>query len=123
MTEPDTTARDTLRSDILAMGRDGFVSMADVQGQVSRGQLADSVADCQRLIVDTVRSLLEDGFVELGVAPNPSDPEFKKWPGSVDEVMTRFIERFVTHHENRMGWEYAIWFNLTPTGGQAAIDC
>ncbi|MDT7722991.1 MAG: hypothetical protein QOE94_4002 [Mycobacterium sp.] len=122
MTEPETTAQDTLRGDILAMGRDDFVSMADVQGQISRGRLADSVAASQQLVVDTVRSLLEDGLVEVGVIPSPSSPGFKTWPGTVDEVMTRFTDRFVGHYDDRRQWEYTIWFNLTPKGEQVSAD-
>jgi hypothetical protein len=122
MTEPGTTAQDTLRGDILAMGCDDFVSMADVQGQISRGGLADSVAERQQLVVDTVRSLLVDGLVEVGVIPSRNSPGFKTWPGTVDEVMTRFIDRFVGHYDDRLGWEYAIWFNLTAEGQQAAAD-
>ena len=122
MTEPGTTAQDTLRGDILAMGRDDFVSMADVQGQISRGRLADSVAERQQLVVDTVRSLLVDGLVEVGVIPSPSNPGFKTWPGTVDEVMTRFIDRFVGHYDDRHEWEYTIWLNLTPKGEQVSAD-
>lgn len=122
MTESESSARDTLRCDILAMGRDGFVSMADVLGQVSRRRLAVSEADRQRLVVATVRSLLEDELVEVGLTPTPNDPEFKVWPGTVDAVMTGFIDRFVTHYDDRMGWEYAIWFNLTAKGEKAPAD-
>jgi hypothetical protein len=122
MTEPETSAQETLRGDILAMGRDDFVSMADVQGQISRGRLADSVAASQQLVVDTVRSLLEDGLVEVGVIPSPSSPGFKTWPGTVDEVMTRFTDRFVGHYDDRRQWEYTIWFNLTPKGEQVSAD-
>jgi hypothetical protein len=122
MKEPETTAQDTLRGDILAMGRDDFVSMADVQGQISRGRLADSVAERQQLVVDTVRSLLVEGLVEVGVIPSPNSPGFKTWPGTVDEVMTRFIDRFVGHYDDRRQWEYTIWFNLTPKGEQVSAD-
>jgi hypothetical protein len=65
MTEPGTTAQDILGGDILASGRDDWVSMADVQGRISRRQLADSAAERQRLVVDTVPSLLLDGLVEV----------------------------------------------------------
>ena len=122
MTEPGTTAQETLRGDILAMGRDDFVSMADVQGQISRGRLADSVAASQQLVVDTVRSLLVDGLVEVGVIPSPSSPGFKTWPGTVDEVMTRFTDCFVEHYDDRHQWAYKIWFNLTPKGEQVSAD-
>jgi hypothetical protein len=115
MTRPETTAKDTLRGDILAMG-DDFVSMADVQGQIDRGQLADSPAECQRLVVDTIRSLLLDGLIEVGVIPSPSSPGFKPWPGTMDEVMTRFTDRFVGHYDDRNQWAYKIWLNLTAKG-------
>jgi hypothetical protein len=122
MTDPDAMALGTLRGDILAMGRDDFVSMADVQGQISRGRLADSVAERQQLVVDTVRSLLLDGLVEVGVIPSPNNPGFKTWPGTVDEVMRRFIDRFVGHYDDRREWEYAIWFNLTTKGHEVSAD-
>jgi hypothetical protein len=80
------------------------------------------VAERQQLVVDTVRSLLVDGLVEVGVIPSPSSPGFKTWPGTVDEVMTRFIDRFVAHYDDRRGWEYAIWFNLTAKGEQVSAD-
>jgi hypothetical protein len=35
VSDSSTAAQDTLRGDILAMGRDDFVSMADVQGQMT----------------------------------------------------------------------------------------
>jgi len=120
MTEPGNTAPDVLRGDILASGRDDWVSMAAVQSRISRRQLADSAAERQRLVVDTVRSLLLDGLVEVGDIPGRGDPGFKPWPGTVDEVMTRFTDRFVTHHEDRLGWEYTIWLNLTEKGEQAS---
>jgi hypothetical protein len=122
MTEPGTTAQETLRGDILASGRDDWVSMAAVQGRISRGRLADSAVERQRLVVDTVRSLLVDGLVEIGDIPGRGDISFKPWPGTVDEVMTRFIGRFVERYDDRLGWEYTIWLNLTAKGQEASAD-
>jgi hypothetical protein len=95
---------------------------ADVQGRISRGRLADSVAQSQQLVVDTVRSLLADGLAEVGDIPGRGDPGFMTRPGTVDEVMTRFIDRFVGHYDDRLQWEYTIWLNLTPKGEQASAD-
>jgi hypothetical protein len=122
MTEPASAAQDTLRSDILASGHNDFVSMADVQACICDGLLAELSAERQQLVVDTVRSLLGDGLVEVGVIPSPSSPGFKTWPGTVDEVMTRFIDRFVGHYDNRREWQYTIWLNLTAEGQQASND-
>ncbi len=122
MTEPGATAQDVLRDGILASGHDDFVSMADVQSHISRGGLADSIAARQQLVVDTVRSLLVDGLAEVGDIPGRDDPGFKTWPGTVDDVMTRFADRFVGHYDDRLQWEYTIWLNLTAKGEQASAD-
>ena len=63
----------------------------------------------QQLVVDTVRSLLVDGLAVVGDIPGQNDPGFKPWPGSVDEVMARFIALFVDRYEDRIEWEYRIW--------------
>jgi hypothetical protein len=122
MTEPGSRAQETLRGDILAVGVDDFVSMADVQGLIDDGGLAESAAECQRLVMDTVRSLLKEGLVEVGVIPSPSSPGFKTWPGTVDEVMTRFADRFVERYDNRHEWAYKIWLNLTAKGRQVSAS-
>ena len=116
MTESQSTAQDTLRGDILAVGVDDFVSLADVQGLIDDGGLAASPAEHQVLVVDTVRSLLKDGLIEVGVIPSPNNPGFKTWPGTLDEVMTRFTDCFVGHYDDRHHWAYKVWINLTLKG-------
>jgi hypothetical protein len=68
-----TTAKPTLREDILAGGHDDWVSMAEVRGCISRGRLADSAPERQQLMLQTIRSLVEDGLVEVGDIPAPGD--------------------------------------------------
>ena len=71
---------------------------------------------------DTVRSLLVDGLAVVGDIPGRNDPGFKPWPGSVDEVMARFITLFVDRYEDRIEWEYRIWINLTDAGERVAAE-
>jgi hypothetical protein len=122
MKDSGNTAQDTLRADILAIGHDDFVSMADVQACLCGGLLADLSTERRQLVVDTVRSLLEDGLVEVGDIPGRNDPGFKPWPGTRDEVMAQFIDRFVGRHDDRHQWQYTIWLNLTAKGRQASAD-
>jgi hypothetical protein len=122
MTDSGDATQDTLRADILAIGQDDFVSMVDVQACIFDGKLADLSAEHQQLVVDTVRSLLEDGLVVVGDIPGRDDPGFKPWPGTIDEVMSQFIDRFVGHHDDPLGWEYTIWLNLTAQGQQVSAD-
>lgn len=119
MTEPGSSARDTLRGEILRVGVDDFVSMAAVRGIIDEDGLADSAVELQRLVVETVRSLLEDDLIEVGVI-SPRSPGFKAWPGTLDEVMTRFTDPFVAHYDDRYEWAYKIWLNLTAKGRQAS---
>jgi hypothetical protein len=120
MTTSGSSSHDILRQDILAVGVDDFVSMADVIQLIDDGGLADSAAELQQLVGDTVRSLLDDGLVEVGGLPSPSSPGFKTWPGTVDEVMTRFTDRFVAHYDDRYEWAYKVWLNLTAEGREVS---
>lgn len=122
MTEPGSSAQDTLRGDILAVGVDDFVSMADVQSCICDGFLANLSTEQQQLVVDTVGSLLNDGLVAVGDIPGRNDPWFKPWPGTIDEVMARFVDTFVGRHEDPIQWQYWVWLNLTEKGRQASDD-
>jgi hypothetical protein len=120
MTTSGSSSHDILRQDILAVGVDDFVSMADVIQLIDDGGLADSAAELQQLVGDTVRSLLDGGLGEVGGLPSPSSPGFKTWPGTVDEVMTRFTDRFVAHYDDRYEWAYKVWLNLTAEGREVS---
>lgn len=122
MKRPEVTAQKTLRADILAIGVDDFVSMADVQACIYDGLLADFSSETQQLVVNTVRSLLEDGLVVVGDIPGRDDPGFIAWPGTVNEVMTRFIDIFVGCNEDPIQWQYRIWLDLTAKGRQVSAD-
>jgi hypothetical protein len=122
MTESSITAQDALRDDILAGGHDDWVSMAEVRGCISRGRLADSASERQQLMLQTIRSLLQDGLVEVGDIPAPGDPGFLVWPGTLDEVMERLTERIVGRYDDPDSWEYSTWLNLTAKGQQASAD-
>lgn len=122
MTQPRVTPLDTLRNDILACGHDDFVSMADVQACIYDGLLKDMPTEHRQLVVDAVRSLLEDGLVEVGNIPGRNDPGFDTWPGTNDEVMARFVDCFIGSHDNPYEWRYKIWLNLTAKGQQISSN-
>jgi len=120
MTEPLTTAQEILREDILVGGHDDWVSMADVRGRISRRRLVDSATERQQLTLRTVRSLMEDGLVEVGDIPAPGDPGFLVWPGTIDEIMTQLTERIVGRCDDPDSWEYSTWLSLTAEGHRVA---
>src|SRR5689334_977582 len=114
MTEPAKTPQALLRDDILALGETDWVSMADVRGRLDRRGLAPAAADRQHLMLTTIRSLAENGLVEIGDIPGSGDSEFRVWPGGLDAVMQQLAERIVGQWEEPDAWEYQTWLNLTP---------
>ena len=120
MTEPAATPQALLRGDILALGQADWVSMADVRGQLDRRGLPAAPAERQQLMLTTIRSLLEDGLVELGDIPGPDDSGFLVWPGGLDSVMQQLADRIVGQWADPDAWEYQTWLNLTPAGRKAA---
>jgi hypothetical protein len=122
MTESRTTAQVTLRDDILAGGHDDWVSMAEVRGCISRGRLANAASERQQLTLQTIRSLLQDGLVEVGDIPAPGDPGFLVWPGTIEDIMEGLTERIVGRSDDPDSWEYSTWLNLTPKGQLASDD-
>lgn len=122
MTDSPNAVQELLRNDILVYGISESVSMADVRGCLDRRGLATAPAVRQQLVLDTVRSLLGDGLIEVGNIPGSNDPGFLVWPGGIDEVMRELADRIVDRWDDPDSWEYSTWLNLTPAGQTAAAQ-
>lgn len=123
MTKDGSMAHDTqgnkdgderLRSELLTSGLSDWVSLAEVQQIISHFQLADSDAERQDLTLRTIRSLVEDGLMEIGELPGPGEA-FPAWE-PIDVAMDRLHERFVGHYDEPTSWDYSIWLGLTDAG-------
>jgi hypothetical protein len=114
----DANAYDRLRAELLISGLSDWVSLAEVQQIISHFQLADTDRERQDLVLKTIRSLLEDGLMQIGELPGP-DGTFPAWE-PVDVAMDRLHERFVGHYNEPTSWDYSIWLGLTETGRPAA---
>ncbi|MHA7665980.1 hypothetical protein [Mycolicibacterium sp. HS_4_1] len=111
---------DLLRRDILACGRAGGISLADVRGCLNRRALVTVPADRPQLFLDAIRSLLAAGFVEVGDLPGPDGPGFLAWLGGTNVVMEQLAARIIGQWAHPEDWEYKIWLNLTDAGRAAA---
>jgi hypothetical protein len=45
---------------------------------------------------------------------------FVAWDTPLEESMRRIYDMYVTHHDNRFGWELECWLKLTEKGLQVA---
>ena len=114
----DRDTYERLRAEILTSGLSDWVSMAEVQQIITHYQLADTERERQDLVLRAIRSLLEDGLMEMGELPGP-DGRFPAWE-PIDVAMDRLRERFVDHYAEPTSWDYSIWLGLTETGRPVA---
>ena len=110
----DQNAAERLRAQLLISGLSDWVSLAEVQQIISHFQLADTDEERRDLIIRTIRSLLDDGVVQIGELPG-RDGTFPAWE-PIDVAMARLRERFVGHYNEPTSWDYSIWLGLTEAG-------
>jgi hypothetical protein len=119
---PDTpreqNAYERLRAEVLISGSSDWVSLAEVQQIISHFQLADTDSERQDLVLRTIRSLLDDGLMQIGELPGP-DGKFPAWE-PIDVAMDRLRERFVGRYAEPTSWDYSIWLGLTEAGRPVA---
>jgi hypothetical protein len=117
-TPRDQNAYERLRAELLISGLSDWVSLAEVQQIISHFQLADPDRERQDLVLRTIRSLLNDGLMQIGELPGP-DGKFPAWE-PIDVAMDRLRERFVDHYAEPTSWDYSIWLGLTDAGRPVA---
>jgi hypothetical protein len=120
-TENETamTAQDRLRSELLTCGLCDWVPMAEVMTAITHYHLAETVPAQQDLALRAIRSLLEDGLVQLGDLPD-QDGKFPAWDLSIEAAIERLHDRFVRHYDDPTQWEFSIWLGLTDSGERTA---
>jgi hypothetical protein len=117
-TQRDRNAYERLRAELLIGGLSDWVSLAEVQQIISHFQLAEADSERQDLVLRTIRSLLNDGLMQIGELPGP-DRKFPAWE-PIDVAMDRLRERFVDHYAEPTSWDYSIWLGLTDAGRPVA---
>ena len=90
-----------------------------VKTAIANYHLADTLAAQQDLALRTIRSLVEDGLMEIGDLPGP-DGRFPAWNLQIDAAMERVYDRFVRHYDDSTRWEFSIWLGLTDSGKRTA---
>ena len=117
--QPDMTPQTRLRAELLISGLYDWVPLAEVETVIISEDLAKPRTAQQDLALRTIRSLIEDGLMQIGDLPNPGE-QFSGWDLSIDAAMERVYELFVRRYEERASWELVIWLGLTPSGEQVA---
>jgi hypothetical protein len=115
---PRENADERLRAELLTSALSDWVSLAEVQQIISHFELADTDSERQDLVLRTIRSLLNDGLMQIGELPGP-DGKFPAWE-PIDVAMDRLRERYVDHYAEPASWDYSIWLGVTDAGRPVA---
>jgi hypothetical protein len=108
------TAQERLRMELLTSALYDWVPLIEVKDDITRYNLAETLAARQDLALQTIRSLLEDGLMQIGELPRPGE-KFPAWDLPIDATM----ERVVRHYDDEL-WEFRIWLGLTESGRRLA---
>jgi hypothetical protein len=114
-----TNDSNALRDQLLRDSSGGeCLSLAHVD-HAARRMMPDSLTARQKLLMSTVRTLIDDGLMVVGHIVGGSDESVEPWDMSLDDAMARIYDEYVVHHDDR-NWVFRTWFALTDSGEQAA---
>jgi hypothetical protein len=114
-----TSTRELLRTKLLTSGLSDWIPLIEVNTAVTQYGRAETLSEQQRLALQTIRSLLEDGLVQIGDLPGP-DGKFPAWDLTINAAMERVYDRFIHHYADPEIWEFSIWLGLTESGKRLA---
>lgn len=83
--------------------------------------LAETLPAQQDLALKTIRSLVEDGLMEIGDLPSKG-PRLNAWDVPLYEALPRISDRFIGHYDDVAMWGYSTWLGLTDAGERVARE-
>jgi hypothetical protein len=115
--DPNTTV--SARDEVLARGLIDWVPLQRLHYHVIQEHPDMPVSKVQQLVFDLVRSLIDEGLVELGDLNGPAD-KFVPWTSPLAESLERIRKVYVDRYDEDTIWPWYAWLNLTPKGEAAA---
>ncbi len=120
LTSPSSKARDFLRRQLIYDAVGNCLPLVHVNWIVTREHLSESIAGRQDLVLSSIRSLLDEGLMDIGEIVGGSDERIDSWGLPPAAAVERLREVFVDHYDEPDLWEYTVWLGLTPAGETAA---
>lgn len=119
--QPSVAAQGWLRNELLVRGLYDWLPLAEIDSVIIDNHLAENVPAQQDLALKTIRSLAEDGLMEIGDLPSKG-PRLDAWNVTLDEALKRISERFIGHYDDVPAWGYSTWLGLTDAGERVARE-
>jgi len=115
------TAQERLRKEVLTSGLYDWVPLAEVDSIIVDNHLTETLSARQDLALETIRSLAEDGLMEIGDLPGQGS-RLIAWDVSLDAALAQISDRFVGHYDDTAMWGFSIWLGLTDAGERVARE-
>lgn len=103
------------RDEVLLRGLIDWVALSSVHRAVEQETSRQPLAVIQHKVLDLIRSLVTDGFFELGDLATP-DHRFGAWDAPLDESIARIRDVYVNQFEDDPAWWFYCWLDLTDKG-------
>lgn len=106
------------RDQVLADGLVDWVELERVHDHVAREHAEDALQVILQNTLELIRSLVSDGWCELGELD--ADSRFVMWQRPLDESIRAIHHVYVDGFDDADTWRWFCWLNLTDRGKQAA---
>ena len=111
-----------LRWELLTDGIAGdCVSLSLVDSRVHKYFPPATPAERKAITLNTIRSLVDEGMFHIGHRGGDNDRfvAFDEQPGA---SIQRIHDAYVTHGDDRLGWVYRFWLELTEAGRHVVMS-
>jgi hypothetical protein len=115
------TAREKVRNELLCDGLIDWVSLSEVNSRVLKHNPTASPSAVQKETMAVIHSLVSEGLFELG-SRSDDDDRFVASDEPLETSMQRIYDAYVKHNDQRLGWVYRFWFNLSDKGKSVALS-
>lgn len=113
-------AREKVREELLTDGLVDLVDLSLINWRVLQQNRSASVSEVQHETLEVIRSMVSDGLFQLGYRGEGG--RFVAWDEALDQSMNAIYDAYVTHHDDRPGWVWFAWLNLTDKGKEVALS-
>jgi hypothetical protein len=115
------TAQERLRTELLISALYDWVPLAEIDSRIIDNHITESLAAQQDFALQLIRSLVEDGLMEIGDLPDPGR-KLITWDLPLDDALKRISDRFIGHYDDVAMWGFSVWLDLTEAGKRVATE-
>jgi hypothetical protein len=115
------TAQERLRTELLISALYDWVPLAEIDSRIIDNHITESLAAQQDFALQIIRSLVEEGLMEIGDLPDRGS-KLITWDLPLHDALKRISDRFIGHYDDVAMWGFSVWLDLTEAGEGVATE-